>query len=68
LWTAAFVLVTIDLVLDLHRLGPIAVLLGAGGATLTVRGYLIRLGDHLYQREQNAFELGMDAAERRHLH
>lgn len=64
LWVAGYTLGIAYCITGIQGMGVMAMLITAGGATLTVRGYLIQLADTLVERERNAFELGLDARRR----
>lgn len=61
LWIAAFVVAFIYAAQGTRGLGVFAILLMGGGATLTVRRYLLKLADDLLERERRAFDLGREA-------
>lgn len=56
LWGLAFAAVVVSWLWPLEALTVTAVLLGLGGATVHVRGFITQLE----QRERSAFELGQD--------
>jgi hypothetical protein len=60
LWIFGYALGIIYCVTGIQGTGVMAMLIAAAGATLTVRGYLVRLADTLLERERNAFLLGRD--------
>lgn len=62
LWVVGFGLAFLYAAIGLRGTGVLAMLIAAGGATLTVRGYLCRLEEELFERERNAFQLGRDDA------
>lgn len=60
LWAAGVLAIVYDLALALHALGHFGVVLCCAGATLHVRGFILRLEE----RDLNAFELGRDSVRR----
>lgn len=61
LWVAGYSLGIAYCVTGIRGMGVMAMLITAGGVTLTVRGYMIQLAETLLERERNAFELGRDS-------
>jgi hypothetical protein len=64
-WVAGFALAVAYAFTEIRGLGVLGLLFAVAGATLTVRGYVVHLTELLGERqaaEQNAFELGQDAA------
>ena len=61
LWILAFALAGVYAATGLRGLGVFAVLVMGGGATLTVRRYLLKMCDDLLTHERQAFQAGLDA-------